>query len=108
MIRLLGQLRGDPDAGRAGADEPNPLAREVDALVGPLAALGALSPAKLSMPLMSGTFAADRAPRAAMRKRAETTSPESVRISQRFVSSSKVAPVTRVPRWMSRFRSNLS
>src|SRR5919112_2826176 len=36
VIRLLGDLRGDLDAGRAGADDSDPLAGELDALVGPL------------------------------------------------------------------------
>src|SRR5918994_5687362 len=36
VVRLLGDLLGDLDAGRAGADGPDPLAGEVDALVGPL------------------------------------------------------------------------
>jgi hypothetical protein len=36
VVGLLDDLRGDLDAGRAGADEPDPLAREVDALFGPL------------------------------------------------------------------------
>src|ERR671921_1998898 len=36
VLRLLGELRGDLDAGRAGTDEPDALAGEVDALVGPL------------------------------------------------------------------------
>src|ERR671920_993125 len=36
VIRLLSDLRGDLDAGRSGADGPDPLAGEVDAFVGPL------------------------------------------------------------------------
>ena len=66
------------------------------------------SPSKVSRPSNSGTFAADRAPTAAIKNRAEKTSPASVRISQRFFSSSKVASVMRVPNWMSRRRSNRS
>ncbi len=36
VIRLLGDLRGDLDAGSTRADDPDLLAEEVDALVGPL------------------------------------------------------------------------
>ena len=50
----------------------------------------------------------DRQPVAMMQKRADTRSPRSVSISQRFVASSKRAAVTRVSSWMSRRRSKRS
>ena len=54
------------------------------------------SPSKRSRPGMSGAIGADRHPTAVTRKRAVTMSSWSVRISQRFAASSKVAAVTRV------------
>ncbi len=65
VIRPLGDLRGDLDAGSTRADEPNPLVGEVDALVCQ-SAVSSRSPGKFSRPGVYGRFAANRAPKAAI------------------------------------------
>ena len=60
------------------------------------------SPSKESSPSIGGMFAFDSGPTAKITKRADTTSPVSVRTSHRSVSSSRIASVTRVPKVMSR------
>ena len=65
-------------------------------------------PAKLSRPAMFGRVAADSGPSAVISRHALACSPFSSVMVQRSLLSSKRAATTRLPKRMSRRRSNLS
>ena len=106
LIGLPGDLRDRLDAGRAGADDGDPLAGEVDALVRPLTGVEA-PPRNRSMPSIAGQLGIERQPVAMIRKRAATRSPFSAPTVHRLLKASKCALVIRAPKWKCRRRSSV-
>ena len=91
LVGLLGDDRDRLDSRRAGADDADALAAEVDTFVGPLAGVIRLRPSNVSRPSKSGTLVDDRQPVAMMKNWARYSSPRSVLTVQRPLASSNVA-----------------
>ena len=95
-LRLARDLRHRLDRRRPGADEPDPQAGEVDAVMGPLGGL-VPGPRNVSRPAKSGRLTEDRLPTASTQIGAVIRSPRSVTSVQRSASSSYTASVISGP-----------